>query len=447
MSNNKKKIILITILLIIKTNQFKNLKGPILSCPSQNFFNLNFKTFSLLSQKNTNEKFSEVISDKELEKYKTNLSLRKEFLTSLSFLPKSFDPQDNNYFLNLNKIENIFLVVSIMPILFIIFYLFMRFYYKKCKGPQKTEQVSHLFRNFTWIIFFFASITSFLLIFIILIYSIKIRYNLGYSFDISIQKMANLIQNSTDLEKIISNLRNNNNDTVKEILPKSDLVKKFVNGVNDSLSLSTTNINDLIKMDTSRNNYNILLIISYIIIIGASFFCFLQNQLIILTILAILTYFFIPIILLNEGVTTKFFFLYGDLCQSVYNAIRENEFPVPEKGLGYYINCLNKTVKSELYTINYQLNKANQYDSSINNYINLNIKPFLNCEVVYESIPIIEKDFCINVLDWVEVIIQLSLWLIVSTFILANGIGRIEVLVWKKKKEIASMIEIEESIL
>jgi hypothetical protein len=283
--------------------------------------------------------------------------------------------------------------------------------------------------------------------FIILIYSIKIRYNLGNSFDISIQKMANLIQNSTDLEKIISNLRNNNNDTVKEILPKSDLVKKFVNGVNDSLSLSTTNINDLIKMDTSRNNYNILLIISYIIIIGASFFCFLQNQLIILTILAILTYFFIPIILLNEGVTTKFFFLYGDLCQSVYNAIRENEFPVPEKGLGYYINCLNKTVKSELYTINYQLNKANQYDSSINNYINLNVKPFLNCEVVYESIPIIEKDFCINVLDWVEVIIQLSLWLIVSTFILANGIGRIEVLVWKKKKEIASMIEIEESIL
>ena len=200
-------------------------------------------------------------------------------------------------------------------------------------------------------------------------------------------------------------------------------------------------------MDTSRNNYNILLIISYIIIIGASFFCFLQNQLIILTILAILTYFFIPIILLNEGVTTKFFFLYGDLCQSVYNAIRENEFPVPEKGLGYYINCLNKTVKSELYTINYQLNKANQYDSSINNYINLNVKPFLNCEVVYESVPIIEKDFCINVLDWVEVIIQLYLWLIVSTFILANGIGRIEVLVWKKKKEIASMIEIEESIL
>ena len=447
MSNNEKKIILITILLIIKTNQFKNLKGPILSCPSQNFFNLNFKTFSLLSQKNTNEKFSEVISDKELKKYKTNLSLRKEFLTSLSFLPKSFDPQDNNYFLNLNKIENIFLVVSIMPILFIIFYLFMRFYYKKCKGPQKTEQVSHLFRNFTWIIFFFASITSFLIMFIILIYSIKIRYNLGNSFDISIQKMANLIQNSTDLEKIISNLRNNNNDTVKEILPKSDLVKKFVNGVNDSLSLSTTNINDLIKMDTSRNNYNILLIISYIIIIGASFFCFLQNQLIILTILAILTYFFIPLILLNEGVTTKFFFLYGDLCQSVYNAIRENEFPVPEKGLGYYINCLNKTVKSELYTINYQLNKANQYDSSINNYINLNVKPFLNCEVVYESVPIIEKDFCINVLDWVEVIIQLSLWLIVSTFILANGIGRIEVLVWKKKKEIASMIEIEESIL
>ena len=447
MSKNKNQIFFIIILLIIKTNQFKNLKGPLLSCPSQNFFNLNFKTLSLLSQKNTNQNFPEVLSDKELEKYKANLSLRKEFLTSLSFLPQSFAPQDKNYILSLNKMVNIFSVVSIMPIFFILFYLFMRFYFKKCKGPQKTEQVSHLFRNFTWIIFFFASITSFLLIFIILIYSIKIRYNLGNSFENSTKKMANLIQNSTDLEKIITNLRNNHNDTVKEILPKSDLVKKFVNGVNDSLSLSTNNINDLLKLDTSRNNYNIILFFSYIIIIGVTFFCFLQKQLLILTILAILTYFFIPIILLNEGVTTKYFFLYGDLCQSIYNAIRENEFPVPEKGLGYYINCLNKTVKSELYSINYQLNKASKYDSSIINYINLNVKPLLNCEVVYESIPILEKDFCVNTLDWFQIIIQLSLWLILSTFILANGIGRIEVLVWKKKKEIDSMIENEESIL
>ena len=447
MSKNKNQIFFIIILLIIKTNQFKNLKGPLLSCPSQNFFNLNFKTLSLLSQKNTNQNFPEVLSDKELEKYKANLSLRKEFLTSLSFLPQSFAPQDKNYILSLNKMVNIFSVVSIMPIFFILFYLFMRFYFKKCKGPQKTEQVSHLFRNFTWIIFFFASITSFLLIFIILIYSIKIRYNLGNSFENSTKKMTNLIQNSTDLEKIITNLRNNHNDTVKEILPKSDLVKKFVNGVNDSLSLSTNNINDLLKLDTSRNNYNIILFFSYIIIIGITFFCFLQKQLLILTILAILTYFFIPIILLNEGVTTKYFFLYGDLCQSIYNAIRENEFPVPEKGLGYYINCLNKTVKSELYSINYQLNKASKYDSSIINYINLNVKPLLNCEVVYESIPILEKDFCVNTLDWFQIIIQLSLWLILSTFILANGIGRIEVLVWKKKKEIDSMIENEESIL
>ena len=447
MSKNKNQIFFIIIFLIIKTNQFKNLKGPLLSCPSQNFFNLNFKTLSLLSQKNTNQNFPEVLSDKELEKYKANLSLRKEFLTSLSFLPQSFAPQDKNYILSLNKMVNIFSVVSIMPIFFILFYLFMRFYFKKCKGPQKTEQVSHLFRNFTWIIFFFASITSFLLIFIILIYSIKIRYNLGNSFENSTKKMTNLIQNSTDLEKIITNLRNNHNDTVKEILPKSDLVKKFVNGVNDSLSLSTNNINDLLKLDTSRNNYNIILFFSYIIIIGVTFFCFLQKQLLILTILAILTYFFIPIILLNEGVTTKYFFLYGDLCQSIYNAIRENEFPVPEKGLGYYINCLNKTVKSELYSINYQLNKASKYDSSIINYINLNVKPLLNCEVVYESIPILEKDFCVNTLDWFQIIIQLSLWLILSTFILANGIGRIEVLVWKKKKEIDSMIENEESIL
>ena len=135
MSNNKKQIILITIFLLSKTAHFKNLKGRILSCPSQNFFNLNFKTLSLQSQKNTNEKFHEILSDNELEKYKSNLLLRKEFLSSLSFLPQSFAPEDKNYILSLNKIKNIFSVISIMPILFILFYLFMRFYYKKCKGP------------------------------------------------------------------------------------------------------------------------------------------------------------------------------------------------------------------------------------------------------------------------------------------------------------------------
>ena len=125
--------------------------------------------------------------------------------------------------------------------------------------------------------------------------------------------MANLIQNSTDLENIITILRIKNNDTVKEILPKSNLVKKFVNGVKDSLSLSTNNINELLEMESSRNKYNIIFFFSYIIIIGVSFFCFIQKQLLILTILAILTYFFIPLILLNEFNTTKYFFLYGYL--------------------------------------------------------------------------------------------------------------------------------------
>ena len=417
MSNKKTYLILIIIIVINQTFQNKNLKQNNLQCPSENFFS-NYSSINFQIENPDGQSSNET----NLEKYKEILSLKKSFMSSLKFLPQEFSPEEEVYFESLDSIKTICSLLSLLPILFIIIYIILRFFLKKCKGPKKAEQVSHFFRNFTS----------------------KIRN----SFNNSTRKMEFLIQNSEFLEKNISNLRESSDERIKNLLPKKELVDNFVIGVTNSLTLNKNHITNLLDMESSRNKLMIILFFAYIFIIGISFYCFLKKLLILLTIFAILTYLYIPIIFINEGYTLKFFFLYGDLCQSVYNSIRENAFPVPEKGLGYYINCLNKTVKSDLYSINYMLNKANEIDDSIKkNIIDNNIKPFLDCDVVYNSIPILENDFCKSGLNNLIKISVVFLWLMLATIFLAVGIGRMEVLVWKKKMEIESMIENEEAMI
>ena len=443
MSNKKTYLILIIIIVINQTFQNKNLKQNNLQCPSENFFS-NYSSINFQIENPDGQSSNET----NLEKYKEILSLKKSFMSSLKFLPQEFSPEEEVYFESLDSIKTICSLLSLLPILFIIIYIILRFFLKKCKGPKKAEQVSHFFRNFTWIIYFLGTISTVILILMNLIYSVSINSKIRNSFNNSTKKMDFLIQNSEFLEKNISNLRESSDERIKNLLPKKELVDNFVIGVTNSLTLNKNHITNLLDMESSRNKLMIILFFAYIFIIGISFYCFLKKLLILLTIFAILTYLYIPIIFINEGYTLKFFFLYGDLCQSVYNSIRENAFPVPEKGLGYYINCLNKTVKSDLYSINYMLNKANEIDDSIKkNIIDNNIKPFLDCDVVYNSIPILENDFCKSGLNNLIKISVVFLWLMLATIFLAVGIGRMEVLVWKKKMEIESMIENEEAMI
>ena len=58
-----------------------------------------------------------------------------------------------------------------------------------------------------------------------------------------------------------------------------------------------------------------------------------------------------------------------------------------------------------------------------------------------------EDDFCKSGLNNLIKISVVFLWLILATIFLAVGIGRMEVLVWKKKMEIESMIENEEAMI
>ena len=140
------------------------------------------------------------------------------------------------------------------------------------------------------------------------------------------------------------------------------------------------------------------------------------------------------------------------MCSKVYSAMYENEFPVANQGLGYYINCLERQTKSQLYTINYQMEQVVQSstDQAVKAQIKSvqedNLKPLLECENVYNVIPKIEGNFCYKGMNWINSIISLLTWVLLILLIFAISINRLEILVWKKKTEIDSMIENLEAI-
>ena len=70
----------------------------------------------------------------------------------------------------------------------------------------------------------------------------------------------------------------------------------------------------------------------------------------------------------------------------------------------------------------------------------------LNCELVTEIVPKIEDEFCKDNLSRLNRLIQLMLWLLFITTIMAISVRLLENLIWKKKAEIESMIENLEEI-
>ena len=82
-------------------------------------------------------------------------------------------------------------------------------------------------------------------------------------------------------------------------------------------------------------------------------------------------------------------------------------------------------------------------------YNNLNnevLSSRLNCDLVNELVPIIEKDFCKDNLVRLYDAIHIMVWLLLATFIMAVSVRLLENLIWKKKTEIESMIENLEQI-
>ena len=161
-------------------------------------------------------------------------------------------------------------------------------------------------------------------------------------------------------------------------------------------------------------------------------------------------FFAIPGLIIFEGFNAKYFFYYGDICDSVNGALYSNEFPVANQSLGYYYNCFPTETKASLYNIRYKLyENLNDNETIINTYndvIENTFNPLFNCEIVNNVLPNIEREFCKDSLNYLYSIVSLMAWIILIGIAVAIGSRRLQVLIWKKKKEIEEMIENKEAI-
>lgn len=123
----------------------------ILLISQSNACSISLRSLSSLSS-SSEGKWKSSLTEKQRLEYEEMIALKDSFAASLSFLPSAFGPEDPNYWRSLRKIVITFAAISAFPILFIIFYLVVRFILKKCRGPTKVSQVTRNYRNCTWII-------------------------------------------------------------------------------------------------------------------------------------------------------------------------------------------------------------------------------------------------------------------------------------------------------
>jgi hypothetical protein len=323
----------------------------------------------------------------------------------------------------------------------------MRFGFKKCAGPKKIKQVTKMYRNITWFIIINSSIITIVLFSVILNKSIKVKNNVYASFNFAAETIAksdNAFNNINDAVKIFSQSK------LDHPVPTQDYMTEFKNNLEKYILDTKQRTQQILDDETKRYNVTLSVYIVYLILICLTYVFFFIKKEILELILSIILYFAIPCMIILEGFNAKYFFYYGDTCDSVNGALYSNEFPVADQSLGYYYNCFPINIKATLYNIRYRLyENLNDNETLINTYndvIENTFNPLFNCDIVNNVLPNIEREFCKNSLDNMYSMLSLLAWILLSGLAVAIGSRRLQVLIWKKKKEIEEMIENKEVI-
>ena len=80
------------------------------------------------------------------------IDLKESLKRSIEELPKTFRIQESEYFIKIAVITKGFTILAIIILVFLVIYLFLRFYSKKCVGPIKISHITKGYKNFTWIL-------------------------------------------------------------------------------------------------------------------------------------------------------------------------------------------------------------------------------------------------------------------------------------------------------
>ncbi len=387
--------------------------------------------------------YSSSLSDKEKEKYEEIVALKRSFASTMSYIPKAFKPESDDYWSSLNFLLIVFVIIAIFPIIFILFYMFMRFVLKKCTGPKKISEVNKIYRNITWFIMITCSVANVVLFAIVLAKSVAVGKSIEKTFNYASSVIAQSDDAYPSINKLVEDFRNEG-----LTVPNAAYMKDFKDKTETYIKNTKERTQKILSDDSKRTSLTAFVFAAYyFLVLLAYIFFFLKIEMGEL-IVSIFLFFSLPSILILEGYNAKFFFYYGDLCDSVHGALYDNEFPVADQALGYYYNCFPLEIKAIIYNVRYRLfEQSKDEDALYDKFTELNEGTFdkiFKCELVSSVIPRIERDFCKDSLNNMYTLVELMTWIVLISFGVALGSRRLQVLIWKRKNEIASMIQNQE---
>ena len=432
---------LLSILLIQTSNQNFLQFDTKTKCPKVPLTSLGILISLAESEDST---YESTLSEEEREPYENIVQLKRSFASTMSYIPQSFTPETEEYWNGLNILLIIFIIIALFPTLFIIFYLIVRFVCKKCTGPRKLSEVNKMYRNLTWLIMIISTLVSAILFAIVFVKSLAVGNNISKAFNYAVESISKSDSAYPKIEETVNYFRNENLN-----VPDKDYMAHFKTNILTYIKKTKERTQQILDDESKRTKITTILFAGfYFLIILAFLFFFLKLEKL-ECIVSIFLFFCVPSILVLEGYNAKFFFYYGDLCDSVNGALYKNEYPVADKALGYYYNCFNTETKATLYNIRYRIfeHSLDENPAHKKKYDELNkdaLDHLFRCEMVSKVIPRIEADFCKESLDHMYTIINLITWIVLASLGVAIGSRRLQVLIWKRKKEIESMMANQE---
>ena len=392
--------------------------------------------------------YETTLTEEERKAYEDIIFLKRSFSSTLSVVPQSFSPEKESYWKGLDNLMLIFIIIAIFPIVFILFYLIMRFACKKCVGPNKIKYVTKGYRNLTWAVMIIFSIATLTLFSIIVAKSLSVQNSMNNAFNFAAEKISTSDNTFTNVNEAV-NTFNKSNPTSP--LPTEEYMNNFKENINKFIEDTKERTQQIIDGETKRGNINKAIFSVYLIVmVSAYVFFFIKKEFLELA-ASIILFFAVPGLIILEGYNAKFFFYYGDICDSVNGALYSNEFPVAGHSLGYYYNCFPTDIKATLYNIRYKLYENVKDEGELyNTYKKVTeetFDPVFNCDIVNSVLPKIESEFCKESLNNMYTIVLMLTWTLLTALGVAIGARRLQVLIWKKKMEIEEMIENREAII
>lgn len=386
------------------------------------------------------------LSEEERESYLNIVYLKRSFSSTMTYIPQSFTPEREEYWNKLNFLVTIFIIIAMFPVVFIIFYIIVRFVFKKCTGPKKVSQVNKVYRNVTWFIMLVSTLVVVILFFIVLVKSVKVGNSIRSTFNYAVESISQSDNTFNDVNQVVSYFRSKGKS-----VPDEAFMERFKNNIELYITNTKTRTQQILDDESYRTKFTIFAFVGYYFLIILAFLFFFLKIEKLECIVSLILFFAVPALFILEGYNAKFFFFYGDLCDSVSGALYENQYPVADQSLGYYYNCFNTETKASLYNIRYRIyentDKNNPDDDYSKRYESLKqdtLKRLLECEIVTKVIPKIEAGFCKDSLDNMYTLVLLMTWIVLFSLGVAIGSRRLQVLIWKRRNEIESMIQNQE---